>query len=48
MLPPTSVCSDAPIVPNTDRERTVTPRTTPRFWVIRNPSSPNAVVVIEC
>src|SRR5215471_12927538 len=46
MLPPTSVCSPAPMVPMMERDRTVTPRTTPRFLVTRYPSSANAVVVI--
>jgi hypothetical protein len=35
MLPPTSVCSEPPIVPKIDRERTVMPRTTPRLLTIR-------------
>ena len=48
MSPPTSVCSPAPIVPNTERERTMLPRTTPSVLSIRYPSSVNAVVVIAC
>src|SRR5437588_8805530 len=48
MLPPTIVCNDAPIVPRTDRERTVTPRTTPSVLTVRHPSIVNAVDVIEC
>jgi hypothetical protein len=46
MLPPTSVCNDAPSVPTIDRERTVIPRTTPSVLVVRYPSRPSAVVVI--
>src|SRR5580765_204960 len=34
------------MVPRTDRERTVTPRTTPSVFVVRYPSSEKAVVVI--
>src|SRR5438874_9741655 len=45
MLPPTIVWSDAPIVPSTDRDRTVTPRTTPSVFSVRHPSIANAVVV---
>src|SRR5438132_1392438 len=47
MLPPASVCSDAPIVPKIDRERTVMPRTTPRFLETRKPSRVKVVVVIS-
>src|SRR5512143_2214164 len=46
MSPPTSVCSEAPIVPKTDRDRTVTPRTTPSVFAVRYPSIVKAVVVI--
>jgi hypothetical protein len=35
MLPPTSVCSDPPMVPKIDRDRTMMPRTTPSVRVIR-------------
>src|SRR5688500_6650297 len=34
------------MVPNTDRERTTTPRTTPRLDTIRNPGRSKAVVVM--
>src|SRR5262245_47553561 len=44
MLPPTRVCSEAPMLPTMLRERTVMPRTTPRLAAIRKPSNPNAVV----
>ena len=30
MLPPIGVCKPAPMVPGTERERTMMPRTTPR------------------
>src|SRR5437764_11661184 len=46
MLPPTSVCKPAPIVPKIERERTMMPRTTPNVFTIRYPSSSNAVVVM--
>src|SRR5580704_8714239 len=42
MLPPTIVCSDAPRFPRTLRERTVTPRTSPRFLTTRYPGKSNA------
>src|SRR5207249_10511304 len=48
MLPPTSVCSEAPMVPSTDRDRTVMPRTTPSDLVVRYPSIVSVVVVIPC
>src|SRR5579885_2821275 len=48
MLPPTIVCNPAPIVPNSERERTTIPRTTPRFCLIRYPGSSNAVVTFSC
>ena len=48
MLPPTSVCSPAPIVPKIDRERTVIPRTTPSVRTTRKPSSSNCVVTMLC
>jgi hypothetical protein len=35
MLPPTIVWSEAPIVPKTERERTVMPRITPNDLTIR-------------
>ena len=35
MFPPTRVCSEPPIVPKIDRERTVIPRTTPRVRLTR-------------
>src|ERR1700741_446238 len=44
MLPPKRVCSPAPIVPITLRERTVTPRTSPRLRATRHPGSSKAVV----
>src|SRR5262249_24465358 len=47
MFPPTSVWSEAPIVPSTDRDRTVTPRTTPSVFTVLYPSSSNAVVVMS-
>ena len=47
MLPPARVCNAPPIVPKIERERTVIPRTTPRFFVIRYPSRMKPVVVIE-
>jgi len=46
MLPPTSVCNPAPIVPKIERERTTIPRTTPSVRVTRNPSSSNCVVTM--
>jgi hypothetical protein len=47
MLPPSRVCSEPPIVPKMERDRTVIPRTTPRFWATLYPSTVNVVVVIE-
>src|SRR4029453_4905073 len=44
VLPPTSVCSDAPIVPTMLRERTTMPRTRPMLRTMRQPGSSNAVV----
>jgi hypothetical protein len=46
MFPPTSVSSDAPIVPKMLRERTVTPRTNPKVLTTRYPGKSNAVVTI--
>src|SRR5579862_5152231 len=46
MFPPINVCNEPPMVPNTDRDRTVIPRTTPSERTVRYPSSENAVVVI--
>src|SRR6202167_5402772 len=46
MVPPTSVCNPAPIVPKMDRERTTIPRTTPSVRVTRKPSSSNCVVTM--
>src|SRR5437868_5539562 len=45
MLPPTSVCSDPPIVPKIDLDRTMMPRTTPRLRAILYASSVNVLVV---
>src|SRR6266850_5557089 len=44
MLPPNSVCSDAPMLPTMLRERTTIPRTTPRLLTVRWPGSSKAVV----
>src|SRR5262249_43513834 len=44
MFPPPSCWKAAPMLPTTLRERTVMPRTTPRFRTIRAPSMLNAVV----
>src|SRR5215510_6813622 len=44
MLPPTSVCSDAPSVPTMLRERTTMPRTRPMLRTMRQPGSSKAVV----
>src|SRR5512143_2055660 len=44
MLPPKNAWIPAPMLPMTLRERTVMPRTTPRFTLIRQPSKPKAVV----
>src|SRR4051812_35985551 len=46
MLPPNSVCRPAPMVPNTERDRTTTPRTTPRFSTTRWPATSKPVVVM--
>src|SRR5438132_987196 len=46
MLPPSIVCMAAPTVPTTDRDRTTTPRTTPRLSTIRNPGTSKPVVVM--
>src|SRR5437763_4528476 len=46
MLPPNIVCTAAPTVPKTDRDRTTTPRTTPRLSTIRNPGTSKPVVVM--
>src|SRR5579885_39399 len=48
MLPPTIVCSPAPIVPTMERERTTMPRTIPRLRLTRKPGSSNAVVTYSC
>src|SRR5688500_11193871 len=44
MLPPTMLCRLAPILPKTERLRTVMPRTSPRPRTTRHPSNPLAVV----
>src|SRR5215510_6690079 len=44
MLPPISVCSDAPSVPTMLRERTTMPRTRPILRTMRQPGSSKAVV----
>src|SRR2546429_6832064 len=44
MLPPPSCWKAAPMLPITLRERTVIPRTMPRFRAVRAPSMENAVV----
>src|SRR6516165_12170361 len=44
MLPPTRVCSPAPIVPTIERDLTTIPRTTPRLRLTRKPGNSNAVV----
>src|SRR6185437_2436687 len=44
MLPPNSDWMPAPILPITLRERTVMPRTRPRYWVTRCPSISLVVV----
>src|SRR5262245_32019139 len=44
MLPPTSVCSDAPSVPTMLRERTTMPRTRPMLRTMRQPGNSKAVV----
>src|SRR5438270_13910910 len=46
ILPPNIVCKLAPTVPQTDRDRTTTPRTTPRLSTIRNPGTSKPVVVM--
>jgi len=46
ILPPISVCSDAPIVPTRLLDRTTMPRTIPRFLTIRCPGNSSAVVTI--
>src|SRR6185312_3169333 len=46
MFPPTSVCSPAPMVPNTDLERTIIPRTTPSVRETRYPSRSKEVEVM--
>src|SRR5512146_3387488 len=47
MCPPRRVWSFAPTVPMIERERTVTPRTTPSAWTTSYPSSVNVVLVIS-
>src|SRR5512143_928269 len=47
LCPPRRVGSFAPTVPTIERERTVTPRTTPSAWTISYPSSVNVVLVIS-
>src|SRR6185369_16064454 len=44
MLPPISVCSDAPSVPTMLRERTTMPRTRPMLRTMRQPGRSKAVV----
>src|ERR1700676_1325627 len=44
IFPPISVCRPATKFPTTLRDRTTMPRTTPRFFVIRHPGNPKAVV----
>src|SRR5271170_3153898 len=46
ILPPTSVSSEAPRVPRMLRERTVTPRTSPKVLTTRYPGKSNVVVTI--
>src|SRR6476646_4528074 len=46
MLPPKSDCSPPTMLPTMERERTVMPRTTPRFLTMRYPGSVSAVVII--
>jgi hypothetical protein len=45
MLPPKIVLSAARPVPMIERDRTTTPRTTPRFSTVRNPGSSKVVLV---
>ena len=45
MFPPTKVYNEPPIEPKIDLERTVMPRTKPKFWVIFLPGSSKAVVM---
>ena len=45
MFPPTKVCNEPPIEPKIDLERTVMPRTKPKFWVIFLPGNSKAVVM---
>src|SRR5882724_11885379 len=47
MLPPKNVWKATPILPRTERERTVIPRATPSVRVTRKPAKPNAVVTKE-
>src|SRR5580765_9103464 len=47
MLPPNSDWMPPTKLPTMERERTVMPRTTPRFRVIRYPGSSSAVVIME-
>src|SRR5690242_5128181 len=47
MLPPTSVCNAAPMLPITLRERTVMPRTMPTWRTTRQPAISFAVVIIS-
>src|SRR3954466_7224256 len=46
MLPPKSDCSPPTMFPTIERERTVIPRTMPRFLTMRYPGSVSAVVII--
>src|ERR1700730_3982073 len=46
MLPPTIVCNAAPRFPSTLRERTIIPRTTPKFLTMRYPGSSRAEVTM--
>src|SRR6476661_1474986 len=47
MWPPNTVCSLARVVPTIERERTVTPRTTPSAWTMWCPSRVKVVLVIS-
>src|SRR5258708_386344 len=48
MLPPNSDCRPPKKLPTIERERTVIPRTIPRFGVTVWPGSANAPVIIDC
>jgi hypothetical protein len=47
MFPPTKVCSDPPMDPKIDLERTVIPLTKPRFLAIFFPGNSNDVVMFD-